>query len=210
MNYANMSKIRYLFYILRHPMIGFEEMKFNKKGSVLYANLILLLFYLSSVVGRVATGFLFTEENIEDVNILWILAGTVGVVIVWCIANWMLCTLLDGKGHFGEIWIATCYSLLPYVLFAVPLTILSHFLTSNEAVFYTVMMTLVYVWVGIQLFVGMMAMHQFSLSKNVVTIIFTLFGIACIVFLLVLLFTLFQNVYTFVVTIINELNFRLR
>ena len=148
MNYAQMSKARYLFYLLVHPVTAFEEMKFNKKGSVKYATLLLALFYVCSVVSQVGTGYLFKDKNLEDVNIFGILAGTVGLVIVWCVANWMLCTLLDGKGRFSEIWVATCYSLLPYVLFSIPMTVLSHFLTNNEAMFYQAAMTLITVWVA--------------------------------------------------------------
>lgn len=210
MNYAAMSKGRYLFYMLIHPVTAFEEMKFNRKGSIRYANILLLLFYVCSVVSQVGTGYLFETKTIEDINIFWILAGTVGVVIVWCVANWMFCTLLDGKGRFSEIWIATCYSLLPYVLLSIPMTIVSHLLTNNEALFYHAAMALIYAWVGILLFVGMMSMHQFSISKNLITIVFTIIGIVLILFLLVLLFTLGQNVWTFIVTIANELNFRFR
>lgn len=210
MNYASMSKVEYLFYILRHPVTGFEEMKFNKKGSVKIANLLLALFYICSVINQVGTSYLFETKTLEDINILWILAGTVGAVIVWSVANWMFCTLLDGKGRFGEIWVATCYSLLPFVLLSVPMTIISHFLTNKEAVFYNTAMTLIYAWVAILLFIGMMCMHQFSISKNVLTVIFTIIGIVLILFLLVLLFTLGQNVVSFIVTIIGELNFRFR
>ena len=185
-------------------------MKFNKKGSVKYATLLLALFYVCSVVSQVGTGYLFKDKNLEDVNIFGILAGTVGLVIVWCVANWMLCTLLDGKGRFSEIWVATCYSLLPYVLFSIPMTVLSHFLTNNEAMFYQAAMTLITVWVAVLLFIGMMTMHQFSLSKNVLTMAFTVVGIALILFLLVLMFTLGQNVVSFILTIFNELNFRFR
>ena len=210
MNYADMSKSRYLFYLLLHPVTGFEEMKFNRKGSVKYANILLLLFYICSVVSQVGAGYLFETKNLEDINIFWILAGTAGVVVVWCIANWMFCTLLDGKGKFSEIWVATCYSLLPYVLLSIPMTVVSHYLTNNEALFYHVAMALIYAWVAILLFIGMMSMHQFSMSKNFITILLTIAGIVLILFLLVLLFTLGQNVWAFIVTIFNELNFRFR
>ena len=71
-------------------------------------------------------------------------------------------------------------------------------------------MTLITVWVAVLLFIGMMTMHQFSLSKNVLTMAFTVVGIALILFLLVLMFTLGQNVVSFILTIFNELNFRFR
>ena len=60
MNYAQMSKARYLFYLLVHPVTAFEEMKFNKKGSVKYATLLLALFYVCSVVSQPCLLCIFT------------------------------------------------------------------------------------------------------------------------------------------------------
>ena len=49
-----------------------------------------------------------------------------------------------------------------------------------------------------------------SLAKNRVRTAVTVVGIALILFLLVLMFTLGQNVVSFILTIFNELNFRFR
>lgn len=70
------------------------------------------------------------------------------------------------------------------------------------------MQVLLIAWAAALLFIGLMAMHQFSIPKNLVTILFSAVGIFIILFLLLLLFTLFQNVYAFILTIVNELMFR--
>ena len=49
-----------------------------------------------------------------------------------------------------------------------------------------------------------------SLAANRVRTAVTVVGIALILFLLVLMFTLGQNVVSFILTIFNELNFRFR
>ncbi len=41
---------------------------------------------------------------------------TVVLFIIWCIANWCLTTLMDGKGKFNHIYMATAYAFTPYVL----------------------------------------------------------------------------------------------
>ena len=42
MRFETMSPLRYLFYIFIHPVTGFEELKYNKKGSLVLANCIML------------------------------------------------------------------------------------------------------------------------------------------------------------------------
>lgn len=100
MKYGEMSPTRYLFYILFHPVTGFEEMKFNRKGSLKLANAVCVLFCAAVVVNQVLSAFLFRKGKTEDVNLLWSLAGCIGLLLLFSLSNWLFCTLLDGKGRF--------------------------------------------------------------------------------------------------------------
>ena len=94
MNYAQMSKKKYLFYILIHPVTGFEELKYNRKGSLLYANILCALFTLANIIRAVVPSFLFRTGKIEDVNIFWILS-----------AAWADCSFLPWQtGCFVLCW----------------------------------------------------------------------------------------------------------
>lgn len=208
MKYSEMSKRQYLFYILIHPVTGFEEMKFNRKGSLKIANLLCVLFCFAVIFRQVLSGFLFGAQRIEKINVVWSVLGCVGLLFLFTLSNWLFCTLLDGKGRLPEIWIVSCYSMLPFILISIPLTILGHAFTLEESFFYTAMTVLLYAWNGLLLFIGTMSVHQFNISKNIMTVIFTLIGILICLFLLLLLFTLLRNVYIFGVTIYNELSFR--
>ena len=66
MTYGEMSPTRYLFYILFHPVTGFEEMKFNRKGSLKLANAVCVLFCAAVVVNQVLSAFLFRKGKTED------------------------------------------------------------------------------------------------------------------------------------------------
>ena len=57
MRYETMSKTRYLFYIPLHPVTGFEELKFNRKGSLKLANLLCVLTCVAVVVQQVLASF---------------------------------------------------------------------------------------------------------------------------------------------------------
>ena len=209
MRYETMSKTRYLFYIPFHPVTGFEEMKFNHKGSLKLANLLCVLTCVAVVVQQVLAAFLFRRDRVEDINVLWLVAGAVGLMFLFALGNWLFCTLLDGKGRFSEIWVVTCYSMLPFVAGSIPLTLLGHLFTAEQAFFYHAMMTALYAWSGLLLFIGTMCVHQFTISKTVMTLFFTLVGIVIMLFLLLLMFTLLQNVYSFFVTLYNEISFRI-
>lgn len=208
MKYNEMSKQRYLFYILFHPVTGFEEMKFNKKASVSIANLMCFLLCAAVVIRQVMSAFIFRTSRLEDINLIWSVVGCVGMLFLFTLANWLFCTLLDGKGKFSEIWVVSCYSMLPFVMVSIPLTLMGHFFTNEEAFFYYAMTVIVYAWSGLLLFVGTMSIHQFSISKNIATLFFTIIGIVIVLFLMLLMFTLLHNVYAFFVTVYNELSFR--
>ena len=209
MRFETMSPLRYLFYIFIHPVTGFEELKYNKKGSLVLATCIMLLFFVANVMNKVVCAYIFNPVRLEDVNILWILTGCFGIVAVFTIANWLVCTLLDGKGSLREIWIAVCYALAPYTLFIIPLNLATHLLTQNEAVFFTAATMLLTAWSGLLLLAGMMGIHQFTMSKNFSTLLLTVVGMLIILFLVLLFFTLMHNVYTFVRLLYNEMMFRL-
>ena len=64
------------------------------------------------------------------------------------------------------------------------------------------------VWSAGILFAGMMTVHQYSVSKTLLSFVVTLVGMLIIVFLIVLLITLFMQVLTFIESIVWEVSVR--
>ena len=126
----------------------------------------------------------------------------------WVISNWCFTALMDGEGSMKDIFISTCYSLTPYVLFSLPMFICSHILTASEAAFYIVADTVCLIWVLALLFLGMMTTHNYSLSKSLLTAILTLVGICLIIFILLLMANIVQQVIIYFYDIYKELLFR--
>jgi hypothetical protein len=54
----------------------------------------------------------------------------------------------------------------------------------------------------------MMGTHQYTFFKNIIVSILTIFGIAVIIFIILLGFQLIQQIYTFVYSVYKELSFR--
>ena len=145
------SKWRFPLRCIFHPFKAYYELKVEKKGSLLLANLILLAFFVTSILNAQLTGFHFNENRTDRFNVFITLGMTIGLFLIWVVCNWAISTLADGEGKFREIWIFTAYALLPYVISLAVLTILSNSLSLEESAFLTIAQTLAYVWTGINL-----------------------------------------------------------
>ena len=73
---------------------------------------------------------------------------------------------------------------------------------------YTLLDAICLIWVLGLLFFGMMTIHDYSLSKSVLTVILTLLGMCISLFILLLLASLVQEIYNYFYGIYKELVFR--
>ncbi len=198
-------EIRLMFTTLVHPVNTFEEIKEKNSGSVLICLVLLVLYYVVSVLQELAGGFQFTIYDPANFNSLWVLARSVGFVLLWVAGNWMVCTLLQGKGRFREILIVTCYSLMPVIIEQVLRLILTNVLLIGEGDILGIMDTIAVLYMLILLTVGLIRIHDYSMSRFLATSLLTLIGMAAIVFLMIMIGLLLQQLAGFVVTVGMEL-----
>lgn len=201
--------VTFPFYIITHPFGGYEELKYTKCGSKKIAHIIVAVLFLATVAQRQMTNYRFNPNNLNDLNIFYILLGTVIMFGLFCIANWSVCTLLDGEGKFNEIWIAAAYALIPYVAALILYTAGSHFITLEETIFLRWLLLTGQVWSVFLMFVAIMQMQQYSFSKTLISLALTIVGIAFMIFLGFLVVTLFQQVAVFFTRIYQEIMLRL-
>lgn len=190
---------------LIHPGLVFEELKDKKRGSRRVALVILTLFYVSTVIQVLWGGFLFTNYDPGSFNSLWVFVQSFGLVILWVVANWLVTTLAGGKGKMKEIFIVTCYSLTPMILSRVLYIILTNFLLPTEGSFLGILTTVAMIYTGLLLTIGMIRIHDFTMTRFVGTTLLTLLGMAAIVFLIILVAMLLQQLGGFITTVITEL-----
>lgn len=190
---------------LIHPGLAFEEIKDKKRGSFRVAVVILLLFYVTAVLQTLWGGFLFTNFDPGTFNSLWVFVQSAGLVALWVIANWLVTTLLGGKGKMKEIFVVTCYSLMPIIIQRVIYIVLTNFLLPDEGSFLGILSTVAMIYTGLLLAIGMMRIHDFTATRFAGTTALTVFGMAAIVFLMILVGLLLQQLGGFISTVILEL-----
>jgi hypothetical protein len=154
--------------------------------------------------------YLFQTLNLDETNVfLKGLSDIILPVFMWVVSNWCFTTLFDGKGTASDIYVATCYSLFPIVVFIPIILVISQVFTVDAMPIYYALITFVYVWVGFMIFSSTLTIHQFSFTKTIAMIILTLVGIAVIIFISLLCLNLLVEIVSFLSSIYKEITYHL-
>lgn len=201
--------LKHIFYTMIHPVNGFDQVKWEKKGSVIACCVILFVFFLTNVFDQVLTGFIFNTYNPDRISVPSIFLISMGGFAIIYISNWAAGSLQFSEGENRDIFITLCYTLVPYTFFKLVHILLTNFANLEVQAFLTALIVIGLLWSGMILIVGMYYIHQFSFGGLLVNLLLTVIGVAIILFLLLLGYSLVQQIITFVVTIYNEIVFRL-
>ena len=203
------KSFKFAFYCMTHPLDGYWDLTHEKRGSLAVANTILILTLVARITSLQFTSFIFNRVYWPEVNIFLYLGSIVFPLALWVVGNWALTTLFDGKARLPQIYMATCYAMLPYPLFQFPLIIFSNVVTVNEAEFYTLINTIVLVFCAIYIVVAMMQIHEYTMSKTILFTAFSIFAMLVIVFILLLFFSMISQGIAYFVSIVREILFRI-
>lgn len=193
-----------------HPFEGFEDLRWKKGGSVLFASIIVLLWFVAEILHQNMLGYQFAVTNTKMFSIVPYIVQTICLFLVWVVGNWSICTLLDGEGTMKNIYIYSAYALIPYVAGLYIRTILSHILIQDEVIFITCVSVVGMAWSILLMFNAIKAVHQYSIGKTILALVLTFAAMLIILILLVLLVALFQQVYVFVSSVYTEITYRVR
>lgn len=203
------DSLKFSFYCITHPLDGFWDLTHEKRGSIAAANTILILTLLVRILKLQYTSFIFLVVYWENINIFLYLASVLFPLALWCVGNWGLTTLFDGKGKLSQVYMATCYAMLPYPLIQFPLIIFSNMVTVEEAEFYSVLSVLSLVWAAFLVIAAMMEIHEYKLGKTIFFAIATIFAMLVMVFILLLFFSMISQGIAYFISLGREILFRL-
>lgn len=203
------AKLRYTLF---HPIDGMEIIKTTVSPAKQFAvfGIVAASWLLISVISFHGTGFAFNMNVADSFSIWGQLAQTVVVMIGFVIANWFVCVMTNGSGKLCEIATVTSIALIPFLMFQLLNLILSNVLTIEESGFVWVFSAAFYIWAAVILLLGLQNIHEFTFSRNLFTLFATLAGMLIMVFLAILVWSLMQQVASFVVAVVDELTLLLR
>jgi yip1 domain len=203
------NDVRYAFYVLVHPLDGFWDLKHEKRGKLSLALFFLLLWFFANIYESIGTSFLFNEQYGTPLDILKEFRSVFLLFFVFTVGNWSVTTLMDGKGHYRDIVLVFGYASLVLTLFRVPLTMLTYVAAQSEIGYIRFLQGLAWVLFLVLLFFGTMMIHEYSLGKALATACLTVVSMAVLIFIFIVFYNIFAQLYAFVLAMFKELRLRM-
>lgn len=201
-------KTKLFFQSSIHPFKSFEEIKYKKLGSVKIAVIMTVLFFIVSSLRATMSGFLFTYTDLKNYNVIYTLGSTAGLILLWSLCNWLVCSMFSGKGTFKEVYVATTYSLLPFTLFSLVVTLATNFLPLSTTGLVNGIEIAILLYTLFILSVSIMQMHEYDFFKFILTGIVTIFFMILVVFLIFMCAILLMQCVTFIGSLYDEMAYR--
>ena len=203
------KKYKFLFHnIIAAPFDGFYEMRRMRKGNVWFVVLMYALYVLLQIIAYNFTGYLVNTNNPNNFNILKSIGSSLLPFLLFSIANYSITTLGDGKGFLSDIIKVLGYSLLPLIVFHVLALFLSWVISNDTAVFYYLFIAFGYIAFAIYAFIGLIVIHEYNFRQAILYLFLTVVAMMVIIFICVLLLTLFQNLLGFASSVWREIIMR--
>ena len=202
------QEVAYGFHVIFHPFDGFWDLKHEKRGSVRASVFFIVLAIATFYYQAIGQGYLMNPYG-GYASIWGQVLGVLVPLFLFVLANWCLTTLFEGEGSFKDIFIACSYSLVPLPLLIIPATIYSNFCVTTETQIVSFIGTLAFIWLGILIFFGTMVTHDYSMGKNVITVLGTIVAMVFIMFIAVLFTTLVGKIVSLITNLVTEIQYRI-
>ncbi len=200
--------IQFPTYILVHPLKGFDQFKREKKARMSVSIIFIVLLIILQILEFQYTGFVVNQLDLNDLNSFQEMASVIVPIIAVVIGNWSVTTLFDGKGKMKEIFMMVCYSLFPLIVSKIVGMLFSNIISSEEAGFYGLILSLGSFLMGYMIFFGLISIHEYGLLKCILSIVGTAVAVLVLFFVAMLGFDLFQKIIGFVYTLYREIALR--
>ncbi|MBR7071266.1 MAG: YIP1 family protein, partial [Clostridia bacterium] len=206
-NPAEKNTVGKIIYTLFHPCEGGMELarKTEVKKTAVASIVIVSIWFIVSVIRWCFSGFIFNENKLVDFNVWTQLGATFGLYLLWIGSGWLVSNLMDSSARFSDMIVVTATALIPYIIGQIIATVLSNVLSLEEGSYINVIVIVCLLWSIAVLWGGMREIHEMNFRNALLCMIFTLFGMALVVFLMILLWSLCQQVIDFATQIIVEL-----
>lgn len=201
--------LKYSLYVILHPFDGFWDLIHEKRGSIGAATVIFIMMILTQIWTWTYSAFPFYFPQWEYFNLFMRIFPSAILFLIWCVANWSLTTLMDGKGNLSHIYMATAYALTPYVIIRIPLIFLTYVISYDEYTYYGVFQGLSTFWCVILIIAAMMMIHDYTVGKAIFSSLLTIVAMMIIIFLIIMFFSLITQSLGYFIALYKEATFRL-
>ncbi len=210
-----MTGLKMCVMMLFHPIVVSEHIKRQRENAPFRRTalaLVLSLLILALAVNLFSiyfTHYPLAGVSVRKANLVLECGKLFAPVLTWVLASYAMTTILDGATKMGEAMLYNALTLVPYVVFTVPLVLLSRVLDGGQAGLYGVLTGGLLVWVVALMIIGIKEMNEYSIPKTALVVALSLFTMAVIWATAVLLFTISSQFVTMIREVYYEIIYRL-
>ena len=174
--------------ILYYPVDAFYRIKQNRaRTGWLPGMFMVLVAFVIRVFQLYATHFPLMSIYPRDANIFAEAVKLCVPIFTWSYAVYAVTAIMDGECLSGELFTATSFSLIPYIVLTGPLTLLSRLMTREELGLFIFLRSAPWIWVVALLFLSVMVMNNFSLGKTIIICLLSVVSMM-LIWMVILLF----------------------
>ena len=194
--------------VMKKPIDAYYDIKRKGKATVASATVLYLWFVILQITDIYVVGLLFNTHDINHVNLVEVLVGAIGPIVLFVLCNYLVSSITEGEGRAKDLYIGLAYAMSPYLVAALPLQIITNVLVQNESFVYHFPMLLVIGWSAILFFMMVQEMHNYSFKETVKNLLITLFTICLFLLIGFIVYLLYGQLSDFVVSIVQEVAIR--
>jgi hypothetical protein len=206
LNRKLIKEVTLSLHAIKQPFDMFFDIKRYNRASVKSGFIVFGLFVLVYLVNTYATGFLFRNPNPN--NLLIELVIVIAGFFLYVLVNYLVSTLNDGEGRLSDVFIATSYVLIPFIIFTLPMTFLSHFLTYNEAFIFDFYHQIIFLWTLLLIVLSVKGIHNYTFLETIKNILIIIFGMFILVLIGLLIYSFMGQLIEFILSVIKEVIYR--
>lgn len=209
---GRLSPLGRVRYTLFHPTDGYESaaQRTSVRTRWAIAAGCLAAWFFATVLTWQYNGYIFNQNTASEFSI-WVMLGRTFLLFgLFVLANWFVSTMMDGSGRLVDIVYCLAVGLIPYIGYQLLSLLLTNVLTKEEGAFLTLLAAIFLLWSAVLMILGLKSAHEFSFGRTVLAILYSLIGILIILFLALLLWSLFTQLTMFLTSLIDELSLTIK
>jgi len=185
--------------VLYNPVYTFHYIKENRgKTDYRYSLIILFLIVVVRIAYIYMVSFTLGDVNARDSNLVIESAKMLIPVLSWILACFAVTTILDGETLLGENLMSASLSMMPYIVFSIPLALVSNILNFEGADFYNFLKIAMWLWIFLLLLGSTKIMNGYTLGKTIKICILAIISAVLLWAAILLMFVLTGQIYRFV------------
>lgn len=201
-------QLKHSFHILRHPIDGFSALRYERKGSVWSALILLVAAYIALCITRLYTSFTYNAEVTQTANLFNIFIQWAVIWFGWVVCNYLISSIKGGEGRFRDVFIGNAYVILPVIIIGIPLAIISNGMTLSESAIFGFFSTAITIWLVLLLFWNVQSMQNYSVGETAMNIFLSICTMVLFASLIFILFGLSTELKDFIYSVYQEVSIR--